>query len=165
MANTTNNQNLDEFLKKNKENQIILYGAGSRGVRVYHNLISKGFKKEQLLFCDSNSNLWNTVLCGIKVISLDELKSFHSDTCFIISSSVRYEIIPKLQEIGFKNIHYFHSLLFVEQMYEKFEPNFLRIIEEIGDNRGADNDEQYTLYSSLKSMKNISIYSYALTSF
>ena len=79
-----------------EKNQIILYGAGSRGVRVYHNLISKGFKKQQLLFCDSNSNLWNTMLCGIKVISLDELKSLPSDTCFIISSSVRYEIIPKL---------------------------------------------------------------------
>ena len=156
MTGTTNNQDFNEFLEKNKNNQIILYGAGSRGVRVFHNLISKGIKKQQLLFCDSNPNLWNTMLCGTKVISLDELKSLPSDTCLIISSSVRYEIIPKLQEFGFDNIHYFHSLLFVEQMYEKFDPNFLRIIEEIGDNRGADNDEQYTLYSSLQAMKNIS---------
>ena len=90
MTGTTNNQDFNEFLEKNKNNQIILYGAGSRGVRVFHNLISKGIKKQQLLFCDSNPNLWNTMLCGTKVISLDELKSFPSDTCFIISSSVRY---------------------------------------------------------------------------
>ncbi len=156
MTKNTNNQNLNTFLENNKNNQIILYGAGSRGVRVFYNLISKGFKKQQFLFCDSNPKLWNTMLCGIKIISFDELKLFSPDTCLIISSSVRYEIIPKLQESGFNNIHYFHSLLFAEQMYEKFDSNFLRIIEEIGDNRGADNDEQYTLYSSLKSMKNLS---------
>ena len=156
MTGNIDNQDLNTFLEKNKNNQMILYGAGSRGVRVFYNLISKGVKKEQLLFSDSNPKLWNTMLCDTKVISIEELQSFSPDTCLIISSSVRYEIIPKLQNLGFSNIHYFHSLLFAEQMYEKYDSTFLRIIEEIGDNRGADNEEQYTLYSSLKSMENLS---------
>ena len=156
MNENNKNSDLNEFIKNNKNNQVILYGAGSRGVRVFYNLIERGFKKQQIFFCDSNSKLWNTTLCDVKIISIDELKLLPNDICLIISSSVRYEIIPKLRDLGFTNVHYFHSLLFAEQMYEKYDSNFLRVIQEIGDNRGADNEEQYTLYSSLKSMTHLS---------
>ena len=142
-------------LKKNASKPIILYGAASRGIRVLYNLIDKGFPQEQILFCDSNPKLWNTTLRNVKVISLDELQSFPKDTCIIISSSMRYEIIPALEKLGFTEIHYFHSLLFAEQMYEKFDSQFLEILNKIGDNRGADNAENYTLYSSLKATKNL----------
>ena len=146
---------LIKLLKKNHDKQIILYGAASRGVRSLYNLIDKGFPQEQILFCDSNPKLWNTTLCNVKVISLDELQSFPKDVCIIISSSVRYEIIPSLEKLGFTEIHYFHSLLFAEQMYEKYDSKFLGILNKIGNNRGADNEENYTLYSSLIATKNL----------
>ena len=142
-------------LKKNTGKPIILYGAASRGVRVLYNLLDKGFPQDQIIFCDSNPKLWNTTLRNIKVISFDELQLFPKDTCIIISSSMRYEIIPSLEKLGFTEIHYFHSLLFAEQMYEKYDTKFLEILNKIGDNRGADNEENYTLYSSLKATKNL----------
>jgi len=154
MKNNSKND-LIKLLKKNYDKQIILYGAASRGVRSLYNLIDNGFPQEQILFCDSNPKLWNTTLCNVKVISLDELQSFPKDICIIISSSVRYEIIPSLEKLGFTEIHYFHSLLFAEQMYEKYDSKFLEILNKIGDNRGADNEENYTLYSSLIATKNL----------
>ena len=154
MKNNSKND-LIRLLKKNHDKQIILYGAASRGVRVLFNLIDKGFPQEQILFCDSNPKLWNTTICNVKVISLDKLQSFPKDTCIIVSSSVRFEIIPSLEKLGFTEIHYFHSLLFAEQMYEKYDSKFLEILNKIGDNRGADNEENYTLYSSLLATKNL----------
>ena len=146
---------LIKLLNKNSDKPIILYGAASRGVRVLYNLIAIGVSQEQILFCDSNSKLWNTSLCNVKVISLDELHSFPKDTCIIISNSMRYETIPLLEKLGFTEVHYFHSLLFAEQMYEKYDSKFLEILNKIGDNRGADNEENYTLYSSLIATKNL----------
>ena len=155
MKKNNGKNDLIKLLIKNNDKPIILYGAASRGVRVFYNLIDKGFSRERILFCDSNPKLWNTTLCDVKVISLDQLQSFPKDACIIISSSMRYEIIPSLEKLGFTEIHYFHSLLFAEQMYEKYDSKFLEILNKIGDNRGADNEENYTLYSSLKATKNL----------
>ena len=146
---------LFELLEKNKTKKIILYGAASRGVRSFYNLIDKGFPSEQILFCDSNSKLWNTNVCGTKVISIDDLKSLSKDTCIIVSSSMYYEIIPTLEKLGFTQVYYFNSLLFAEQMYEKYDSKFLEILQKIGNNRRVDNEENYTLYSSLKATSSL----------
>ena len=42
---TSNNEKLTELIKKNNDKQIILYGAASRGIRVFYNLIQKGVNK------------------------------------------------------------------------------------------------------------------------
>ena len=150
-----NDKELFSIIERNKNEKIILYGAASRGVRVLYNLIDKGLPEENITFCDSNPKLWNTELYGIPIISVEELKKLPKDVCIIISSSVRYEIIPVLEELGFTEIHYFHSLLFAKQMYEKYDSEFLKILQEIGDNRGADNEENYTLYSCLNATKHL----------
>ncbi len=155
MKKNNSKNDLTELLKKNHDKQIILYGAASRGVRVFYNLMDKGFPQEQILFCDSNPKLWNTNLCNVKVISLDELKSFPKDICIIISSSVSYEIIPSLEKLGFTEIHYFYSLLFSDHIYEKYNSEFLDIISKMGYEHGADYDENYTLYSCVKATKNL----------
>tara|TARA_B100000029_G_scaffold508795_1_gene596516 strand:+ start:440 stop:1366 length:927 start_codon:yes stop_codon:yes gene_type:complete len=149
------NNNILELLNNNNNKQIILYGAGSRGVRVFYNLMDKGFPKEQILFCDSNPKLWNTKLCDVEILSIDELKSFPEDICIIISSSVTYEIIPSLEKLGFTNVHYFYSLLFSDHMYEKYNSEFLDIINKMGTEHGADYDENYTLYSCIKATKDL----------
>ena len=150
-----NSNKVFSIINNNKDKEIVLYGAASRGVRALYNLIDKGFPKEQIVFCDSNPKLWNTTLYGHKIIPLEDLQKRPKDTCIIVSSSVRYEVIPSLEKLGFTEIHYFHSLLFAEQMYEKYDPKFLEILQKIGDNRGADNEENYTLYSSVKSTSHL----------
>ncbi len=155
---TFNNEKNQVFkiLDKNKSKRIILYGASSRGIRVFYNIIDKGFPQEQILFCDSNSELWNTNVCDTKVISPDDLQLLPKDTCIIISSNMYYEIIPSLEQFGFTEIYYFNSLLYTEQMYEKYDSRFLEILQKIGDNRKLDNEENYTLYSSLIATENLS---------
>ena len=153
---TSNNEKLTELIKKNNDKQIILYGAATGGIRVFYNLIQKGVDKNQILFCDSNEEKWHTKYLGREIISKDELLSLPEDVCIIISSVMHYEILPYLNDLGFSNVNYFHSLLFTEQMLEKFELDFLKIMNEIGDKRGFDYDEGYTLYSSVKAVKNLS---------
>ena len=50
----TINQKLIEVLNNNRNKKIILYGAASRGIRVFYNLLQNGINKNQILFCDSN---------------------------------------------------------------------------------------------------------------
>ena len=50
----TINQKLIEVLNNNRNKKIILYGAASRGIRVFYNLLLNGINKNQILFCDSN---------------------------------------------------------------------------------------------------------------
>jgi hypothetical protein len=151
----TINQKLIEVLNNNRNKKIILYGAASRGIRVFYNLLQKGIDKNQILFCDSNKKKWNTEFLDSKIISTEELLSYPKDTCIIISSSMHYEILPYLNDLGLSNVHYFHSLLFAEQMFEKYEYDFLRIMEEIDEQRGFDYEEGYTLYSSMKAVSNL----------
>ena len=129
----SNNEDMELFslIEENKNKQIVLYGAASRGVRALYNLIDKGFPKKQIIFCDSNPKLWNTELYEHEIISLEKLEQLPKDTCIIVSSSVRYEIIPSLEKLGFTEIHYFHSLLFAKQMYEKYDPKFLEILHTV----------------------------------
>ena len=152
----SNNEKLIELIKKNNDKQIILYGAATGGIRVFYNLIQKGVDKNQILFCDSNEKKWHTKFLDIEIISKDELLSLPEDVCIIISSVMHYEILPYLNDLGFSNVNYFHSLLFTEQMLEKYKPDFLKIMNEIGDKRGFDYEEGYTLYSSVKAVNNLS---------
>ena len=41
----TNDKKLIEVLNKNRDKKIILYGAASRGIRVFYNLLQKGIDK------------------------------------------------------------------------------------------------------------------------
>ena len=110
MSELRKNEEIFSLIEKNKSKQVVLYGAASRGVRALYNLIDKGFPRERIIFCDSNPRLWNTELYGFPIISLQELEKLPKDTCVIVSSSVRYEIIPSLEKLGFTEIHYCYSL-------------------------------------------------------
>lgn len=143
---------LNEFLNEIKTRQIVLFGASSRGKRVLNNLIEKGIDKKHLKFCDNDPQKWNKEVQGVQIISINELKTLSKDTCIIISSSLNYEINEQLNTLGFSNVHYFHSLLFAEQIYEKYDQKFLHILESIREKCYMDNEEKYTLYSSMKSI-------------
>jgi len=151
----TDNQKVIRFLNNNRDKKIILYGAASRGIRVFYNLLQNGINKNQILFCDSNKKKWNTKFLDRKIISIQELLSYPKNVCILISSSMHYEILPYLNNLGLSNVHYFHSLLFKEQMYEKYELEFLRIMQEIDERRYFDYEEGYTLYSSMKAVSNL----------
>jgi len=142
----------ESFLENLKKQKIILFGAASRGKRVLNNLAVKGFKKENIVFCDNDPKKYGKIINGVKTINTHDLENFPKNIPIIISSSIFYEIKQQLENLGFINIHYFHNLLFSDQIYEKYNSEFLRIIELVKEKCYMDNEEKYTLYSSMKSV-------------
>ena len=145
-----NQNNINNFLKAVQNENIILFGAASRGKRVLNNLIWKGFNKDKILFCDNDPKKHGKKILDVKIINIDELKKLPLNSVIIISSSIFYEINQTLKDLGFTNVHYFHSLLFAENRYEKHDSQFLKILEKVGDKCYMDDEEKYTLYSCMK---------------
>ena len=142
---------LDEFKKQN----IVLFGASSRGKRVLNNLIQKGIGGKNIIFCDNDEKKHDKMINGVRVINLSELKEREKNIPIIISSSMFEEIKLQLEELGFTRVYYFHDLLFTEQKFEKYDSDFSRIVELVKSKCYMDNDEKYTLYSSMKAVSNI----------
>ena len=142
---------LDEF----KKEKIVLFGASSRGKRVLNNLVHRGIEKKQIIFCDNDEKKHDKMINDVRIINLNELKERESDIPIIISSSMFEEIKLQLDELGFSRVYYFHDLLFSEQKFEKYDSDFLRLVELVKSRCYMDNDEKYTLYSSMKAVSNI----------
>jgi len=147
---------LDKLLMENLDGKkIILFGASSRGKRVLNNLVTKGFKKEYLVFCDNDSKKYGNSVHGVKIINISDFEKNQKNISIIISSSMFNEIKQQLENLGFTNIYYFHNLLFSDQIYEKFGSEFLKILEAVKEKCFMDDDEKYTLYSSMKAVSQL----------
>lgn len=149
------NRDITQFTEKIKDKQIILFGAASRGKRVLNNLLERGIEKNNIFFCDNNSEKWNKTIFEIKILPLSDLQKMPKATCIIISSSMYEPITKQLKESGFTNVHYYHSLLFAERIFEKYDKDFIRISSELKDNCYLDSEERYTIYSSIKAVSRI----------
>ncbi len=145
-------KHVQEFLNK----KLILFGASSRGIRVLNNLVTKGFQKKNIVFCDNNMKKVGKKILGISIISLDDLKNYSYDTPIIISSSMFNEIKLQLTGLEFINVNYFHSLLFSNHKFEKFDSTFLKILDGVKEDCYMDDDEKFTIYSSLKYTNHLS---------
>ncbi len=153
VKNMNNSSNINLKLFQNQK--IILFGAASRGKRVLNNLILKGFDKKLILFCDNDPNKFGKKIFEVPVINIDELKKSPLDIPIIISSSMMNEIQEQLSNLGFTNLHYFHNLLFSDQIFEKYDSEFLKIVEVVNDKCFLDNEEKYTIYTSMKSVSKL----------
>jgi len=143
------------LLKELSNQKLILFGASSRGIRVLNNLIWKGFNKNLILFCDNNPKKHGKKIFGVNIINIDDLKQLSLDIHIIISSSMSNEIQIQLKNLGFTNVYYFHDLLFSDHRFEKYNSEFLQIVENVKDKCYLDDEEKYTLYSSLKSTSHL----------
>jgi O-methyltransferase len=149
-------QNLDSnIIKKFQNTKIVLFGASSRGKRVLNNLVSKGFDESLILFCDNDPEKHGKKIFNVEIISIDNLKNLSDKIPIIISSSMYNEIKEQLKQLGFKNVYYFHNLLFSDHKYEKYDPTFLQIVNKVKEKCYLDDEEKYTIYSSIKSVSNL----------
>lgn len=144
---------MKEILKKfiNNENEkIYLYGASSSGLRVLNNLIFMDISSERLFFIDSNPQKQGTMHGGRPVLTMPEFKALEKNSKILITSCMHYEIEPYLFKLGFSNYFYIKGLVYSDKMFEKFDQEFVNIIELIKNKANIDYDELYTIYSSLK---------------
>ena len=76
---------LDKLLMENLDGKkIILFGASSRGKRVLNNLVTKGFKKEYLVFCDNDSKKYGNSVHGVKIINISDFEKNQKNISIII---------------------------------------------------------------------------------
>ena len=142
------------FLEELKNEEIVLFGASSRGKRVLNNLILKGFHKGNISFCDNDQEKHGKIINGVKIINFKKLEE-RKNIPIIISSSMYVEIQNQLEGLGFTNVHYFHNLLFSDQIFEKYNQKFLRIVNSVEDKCFMANEEKYTLYSSMNAIAHL----------
>ena len=147
------NIELNNFLDKIKNENIVLFGASSRGKRVLFNLIEHGFSIEKIVFCDNSSEKWGEQLEDVRIISPMELEKYDKNICIIISTSMHEEVFTQLTTLGFTNVNYYHTLIFPERIYEKYDSKFYEILEKTRNRCYLDSEEKYTIYSALKSIE------------
>ena len=140
---------------RNKNENIYLYGASSGGLRMLNNLKFMNVDINRIFFIDSNPKKQGKVHGNRPILTDLEFKNLDKKSQILISSCMNYEIEPFLKKNGYENFNYFKNLIYTERMYEKFDEQFVEILENIKDIANIDFDELYTIYSSLKSTFNI----------
>jgi len=94
----------DVSLIMSKKTPVIIYGAAKMGRIFKTNLIENGIKI--LAFADSNSDLWERDIDGIKIISPEELRKKHLDKPILVASlSCETEISEMLHKMQFPLVY------------------------------------------------------------
>lgn len=134
--------------------QVVLYGASTGGARVYFNLLEIGVQPGQISFYDSNTTKHGGAFLDRPILTKAQFDALQRDVLILISSVVFYEIVPILEGLRFTNSHYVHELIFSRKQFEKFDKRFTEIVGKIT-YRGMNDDEFYSLYSSMRALKDV----------
>lgn len=92
---------MERFIKNKYYNGLIIYGCGHDGKLIKEVLDLCGYTIT--CWCDSNESLWGNNLCGLEIISPDELIEKHKNCLIVIGSMGGYKglIWEHLRAIGF----------------------------------------------------------------
>ncbi|MET7045832.1 DEAD/DEAH box helicase, partial [Clostridium botulinum] len=82
-----------------KHKNIVIFGAGSFGEKVY-TVLKDNFNI--IYFCDNDSSKWNTEFCGILVISPEKLKKLKEHS-IIVASTYYKEILAQLDNMNIED--------------------------------------------------------------
>ena len=72
---------------------LVLFCAGSSG-KILHSLLTR-HGIQPLCFCDNNVSRGGEVLCGVPIISFDELKSCHRESLIVIASTAYQKFVER----------------------------------------------------------------------
>lgn len=102
-------QKVEQFLKKNNEKKIIIYGAGSIGKVLSGTL--RSFNKEIAYFVDGDKNKQGTKFWGSEVKSPYDLMYENPDEiAILLGLSAQDEVIKVLESMGFVENEHFDCL-------------------------------------------------------
>lgn len=94
----------DELLKVKEE--IVIYGAGKYGQRVYMSLKEKGLAEKVKAFCVSDEAASGGEVEGVKVVSVKVAAEKFPEACFLIASVAVRQMVEELREVGIaESIH------------------------------------------------------------
>ena len=152
------NDTSEAFIRINKSEKVILWGASSSGLRVLSNIaFYQKIDNENLFFYDSNPTKWGTKIQGIRVLSEDEFLFImnNENALCVVTSSVLNQIEKQLSTYGINNWIYSHGLIYTDKIFDKFGEHFCSIFQTIKDKTNLDADELFTLYESAKLLKGL----------
>lgn len=111
------NNELRTVIAKSKEKQIVIFGAGELGHRVYN--ILKENNISVVCFCDNKTNGKIDPRTGLKIISLDELKGGIKDTFIpiaVFDDEGYASVCRQLLDFGFQKEDYINSKIIAEKL-------------------------------------------------
>lgn len=88
-----------------KELSIVIYGAGRMAKKIIGFLEINNCKEHIKCLCDRNSELWNTELNGINIMSPFEAVKRYEKALFIVSGDYANEMLRELIMLGVLRIH------------------------------------------------------------
>lgn len=100
-----------ELLKTIGKQQVIIFGCGRYG-KFIHALLVSNCPETVVAYCDNNSELWNTEVQGLLVLSPEQAVEQYQEAVYVITSLKSADIMRKqLQELGIidKQICYYHE--------------------------------------------------------
>lgn len=96
-----------------KKGKLILFGSGKNGIKALHEY----GKNKVIFFADNNKKLHGTYIEGKKVISFEEMLSYHKEGYLIMITPVRHaSLVGQLELAGIKDY-----LLYKEKSNDFFE--------------------------------------------
>lgn len=110
------------FLDQLKKEQIVIWGTGLAGCMIYGAL--ERWQIPVCFFADNSREKMGTVVCGKKVLSIDEIPA---NAFVIIAANVKYEIHEQLRRISVKYTYIDPVWLY---SYKGMEDNILTILKE-----------------------------------
>lgn len=93
----------------NEKSQIVIYGTGTIGKRLFDLLVKRGLGNNIVAFCDSNSNLWGTSVKNREVMELKEITRRFPHADYLVGSCCVRQITETLLENDIERIHIVRS--------------------------------------------------------
>ncbi len=88
-----------------KEDQIIIYGAGKVGRHALDVLKKAGWQKKVVCFCDSNKTMEGKSIDGVVVKTIEESCVIYPAGTYLVASMCVRQMVETLLQYGIGKIH------------------------------------------------------------
>lgn len=95
----------DEILKKDST-ELVIFGAGKTGRKIYSYLEINGLAHKLKCFCDMNEELWGQAIDGVIIKNPEDIFCDGEKYHFLIGGGYADEILKILQERGIRDVHF-----------------------------------------------------------
>lgn len=110
----------ENVLRKMKEQELVLFGAGIRGTEIA--TILRSFGVERFIFVDNNPEKWGGNIDGIAIYPPTRLQESKGKSLVLITTEESSGMISQLEELGYKqDLHFF---LLINNHYKNFVDEF-----------------------------------------
>lgn len=94
----------DEILKQDSA-ELVIFGAGKTGRKIYAYLEMNGLTHKLKCFCDMNKALWGQMIDRVTIKNPEDILEDGEKYHFLIGGGYADEILELLRERGIQNVH------------------------------------------------------------